>query len=134
MLKNIAKKYYHEQNYNCAESILLAVNEYYHLNLKKDDYEFLTAFGGGLGCERICGALTGGIAALGKLFKVDKETMHTLSAELINDFELHLNTSICLELKKIYRTEEFHCLKTVELAADVFENFVSKNKNFLNIK
>ena len=134
MLKNIAKKYYHEQNYNCAESLLLAANECYSLNLKENDYQLLTAFGGGLGCERICGALTGGIAALGKIFNVDKETMHVLSAKLIEDFEKSLGTSVCSNLKEKYRTEEFHCLKTVELAADVFENFISKNEKYLNTK
>lgn len=134
MLEKIAKKYYHDKGYNCAESILLATNEYYHLNLNDNDFQLVTAFGGGLGCGRICGALTGGLAALGRIFIVDKETMHNLSTEFIADFENKLETSICIDLKEKYKTEDFHCLKTVELAAIILENFISKNKNYTKIK
>lgn len=134
MLEKIAKKYYHEKSYNCAESILLAANEYYHLNLKDNDFQLVTAFGGGLGCGRICGALTGGLAALGKIFIVEKEIMHELSTEFISNFEKKLETSVCTDLKEKYRSEEFHCLKTVELAANVLEDFISEKKIYIKAK
>lgn len=131
MLKKIVGKYYYEENYSCSEALLLGINEFYKLNLREKDFEFVTAFGGGFGCERICGALTGCLAIFGKLFYVDKETMHKLSEEIILDFEKNLKTSDCSELKKIYRNEKFRCLKTVELAADIFEKFIEKNVKYM---
>ena len=67
MLKDTVMKYYLEQDYNCAESIIRGANEYYGLGL---DEKALLAFGGfGAGCYagRLCGACAGGIAAVSSM-------------------------------------------------------------------
>ena len=46
MLKDVAVKYY-RNGYNCAESILQAGNEYYHLGLHEKDMIMAAAFWGG---------------------------------------------------------------------------------------
>jgi C_GCAxxG_C_C family probable redox protein len=53
------------EGYNCAQSVLLAMFEYW--NGKNELIpKIATAFGGGIGrCGSVCGALTGGVMALG---------------------------------------------------------------------
>lgn len=72
MLRETAKKYYLEQNYNCAESVLRAANEEYGLGLDEGALKLMAGFGGGMGCGGVCGALSGGIAALSKLRVSDR--------------------------------------------------------------
>ncbi|MCI6152518.1 MAG: C-GCAxxG-C-C family protein [Fusobacterium perfoetens] len=126
MLKDIAKKYYLEKSYNCAESIFLASNEYYNLGLNEKIREVVTAFGGGMGCGRTCGALTGALAILGVMVHMEKEPFHQVCTKLIEDYEKELETSVCDELKIRYKTEKERCWKTVEIASDVFEKFIEE--------
>ena len=72
MMRETAKKYYLEQNYNCAESVLRAANEEYGLGLDEGALKLMAGFGGGMGCGGVCGALSGGIAALSKLRVSDR--------------------------------------------------------------
>jgi len=53
------------QGYNCAQSVLSTMFEYW--NGKNELIpKIATAFGGGIGrCGSVCGALTGGVMALG---------------------------------------------------------------------
>lgn len=132
MLRDLAKKYYFDEEYNCAEALLLASNEMYNLGLKKEDVDFITAFGGGMGCGRVCGALSGSLSALGRMIHLEKDSFHDLCASLVEDFEKSLTNSECNILKEKYKTEEERCLKTVELAADVFENFIIKNSHLID--
>jgi len=52
------------KNYNCAQSILLTMCEYW--NIKNELIpRIATAFGGGIGmCGSVCGALTGSVMAI----------------------------------------------------------------------
>ena len=126
MLRDVAKEYYQDKGFNCAESIFLASNKYYNLGLDENIVEVITAFGGGMGCGRTCGALTGALAILGRMIHIEKEPFHEMCTKLILDYEKAMTTSVCDELKPMYRTEETKCLKTVELSADVFEKFISE--------
>ena len=47
MLKDLAQKYY-DMDYNCAESMVHAGNEYYGLGLSEHDMRMVGAFGGGM--------------------------------------------------------------------------------------
>ena len=67
MLRDNVKKYYLEQDYNCAETILRCIDEEYGIGLTEDDFKLVSAFGGGMGCGSSCGALCGAMAALGRL-------------------------------------------------------------------
>lgn len=131
MLAETAKKYY-TGNYdlNCAESILYAANEEYGLGLEKNALLTMAAFGGGMGVEEACGAMTGGLAALGILFV--KESAHEsdrikrLSKELITCFRDKLGTDNCKELKDKYRHDTNKCEYIVVCAAEALEEIVHK--------
>ena len=46
MLRDNVKKYYLEQDYNCAETILRCIDEEYGIGLTEDDFKLVSAFGG----------------------------------------------------------------------------------------
>lgn len=56
---------YFLEGYNCAQSVLLTMFE--HWNIKSELVpKIATAFGGGIGrCGSVCGALAGGVMAIG---------------------------------------------------------------------
>ena len=64
MLGERAAEYF-RKGYNCSQSVLLTMFE--HSNGKNELVpKVATAFGGGIGrCGSVCGALTGGIMAIG---------------------------------------------------------------------
>lgn len=126
MIRDYARKYYGEQNRNCAESVFLAANEALGLGLRDEDAKLIAGFGGGLGCGSLCGALAGAVAILGRVMVGDKA--HTAAgfreacAALKKDFENKLGSILCAEIKPKNFTEKDRCLATVLLASDVLED------------
>ena len=126
MIRDYAKKYYGEQNRNCAESVFLAANEALGLGLREEDAKLIAGFGGGLGCGSLCGALAGAVAILGRVMVGDKA--HTAAgfkdacAALKKDFETRLGSILCAEIKPNNFKEKDRCLSTVLLASDVLED------------
>ena len=55
MLKDLYEKYYYEMNYNCAETIIRAGNEYYDLGLGDRDMIAFGGFGAGTQTGNTCG-------------------------------------------------------------------------------
>lgn len=82
-----------QNGYNCAEAISTAIVEWYGPVSAGFTPRVATAFGGGIGgtkCEN-CGALTGGLIALGWLFGrtepgADKQDAYTFATEFRNKF------------------------------------------------
>ena len=106
MIKSKAYEYFITQDHNCAETALLAIRDAYGLDIGPEEMKLVSAFGGGMGCGKLCGVLAGSMAALGRLA---------------------VNSTECEELKPMYRNDEVRCLKTVELGLDVFEAYAKEN-------
>lgn len=119
MLRDYAKKYYNNGK-NCAVSVLMAANDAYQLGLTDNEIQMITGFGGGIGCENICGALSASIAALSKKYAGNGAFK---SGEFVKAFEEKLGSILCKDLKAQNFTEEERCLKTVEAACDALEDF-----------
>ncbi len=83
MLKDVAMKYYKEQNYNCAETILRAGNEYYGLELHDRDMILVGGFGGGIQSGNTCGAVLSAVSILSMKY-VDQFSAATSSHSLSN--------------------------------------------------
>src|SRR5271157_779854 len=60
-----AIRHFRDEGYNCSQSVLLTMAE--HWKCKNELIpKVATAFGGGMGrCGSVCGALTGGLMAIG---------------------------------------------------------------------
>ncbi|NMM65442.1 hypothetical protein HBE96_22965 [Clostridium sp. P21] len=139
MLKNTARKYYSEKyNLNCAETIIYAANEEYHMKLDKKTLKTMAAFGGGMGIESICGVITGSLAVLGILFTKksahESDKIKELSQEFFQKFEDKLGTNECESLKERYRNDEIRCSIMVDTAADILEQIVKREKREMRKK
>ena len=130
MLKDKAYGYFITKDHNCAESALLAISEEYGLGIGPEEMKLVSAYGGGMGCGKLCGVLAGSMAALGKMAVNERahatEGFGPLCAGLVEAFEAKLGSLKCAELKPKYRTEELRCLKTVELGLEVFEAYAKE--------
>lgn len=133
MLKDKVTKFYtSEYDLNCAETILYAANEEYNLNLSKETFKTMAAFGGGMAVEGTCGVVTGSITVLGLLFTKERahesDRIKLLTQEYIDKFNKILKTENCLELKNNYRTEEERCAKILYSGAEVLDEIVTRER------
>jgi C_GCAxxG_C_C family probable redox protein len=134
MLKELIQEGYGvKEDLNCAETILYAANQVYHLDLNSDSLKLAAAFGGGMGIESVCGVLAGSLMVLGRLFI--KETAHQhpeikeLSKELFDTFQKEMGDILCKPLKDNYRTEEKKCREVILKGAEVLDRIISRELN-----
>lgn len=130
MLKERAKEYYLNRDMNCAESVFLACVDEWDLDVPKDTAKAMGGFGGGLGVEHLCGAVSGGIAALG--FLVIEERSHEssrmseLSSELMHRFQEELGSVMCVDIKRDYREDGIKCMKAIDVICDIVTDVVER--------
>ena len=131
MLKELIKEGFgKEQKLNCAEKILYGANEAYSLGLDKESLKLVAGFGGGMGIESVCGALTGSIMVLSKLFVND--TAHgsgkikELTQELLHKYENEMGNINCAPLKKNHKTLFSGCDKVILKAAEILDEIVTR--------
>jgi C_GCAxxG_C_C family probable redox protein len=92
------------EGYNCAQSVLLTMFE--HWNGKSAAIpKIATAFGGGIGrCGSVCGALTGGVMALGIRYGTNEPSLekrlkaYELAQKFYKRFEKQHGSVLCREL------------------------------------
>lgn len=127
MVVSSARRYYVEEDYNCAESVLLAANEVYGLGIDPQScVRLLGAFGGGVGCGSLCGALAGSLAALGAGMMAGRahttEGLKERCADFVEGFEAALASRECREIKPRRFVEDGErCFDTVRIACELLE-------------
>lgn len=130
MLKNLLLKGYgKEQKYNCAEKILYGANEIYNLGLGKETMKLAAGFGGGMGIESTCGALTASIMALSKIFVKDtahESNIREITSEFLNRYKDEMKNIDCAPLKVEYRNEEKGCDDVIIKAAEILDEIVAE--------
>lgn len=96
---------YFNQDYNCAQSVLLTMQEYYGFRKNKVIPKIATAFGGGIGRRgSLCGALTGGVLAIGlkhgtnRTTLKEKEKAYKIALEFYDRFVKECGSPLCSEL------------------------------------
>ena len=125
MLKASAEAYY-KQGYNCAETMIRAANDVYHLGLDDQAMRLTAGFGGGMGCGRACGALTGGICAISAQM-VDTKAhevpeLRAKTTAFVAAFNRILGDTECKHLRLKYKSPETGCLTTVLMACEALES------------
>ncbi|MBQ9032454.1 MAG: C-GCAxxG-C-C family protein [Parasporobacterium sp.] len=126
MLRDVIGLYYFDGNYNCAEALLHAANEYYQLGLGEREMKLVSGYGAGIQTESVCGALLAAVSVLSLKYVETKahesEEIKPLTQELIRRFEEELAHSIlCERIRPVYFQPEKRCFRTVEAACDVLE-------------
>lgn len=134
MLLEKATKYYgKEYDLNCAETMIYAANEEYNMNLTKETFKTMAAFGGGMAIESVCGVITGSLAVISILFTKDRghesDKVKNLTKEFFEKFNEALKTDNCAKLKKEYRTDEVRCSLMIETAAKILDEIVEKERH-----
>lgn len=126
----IQEGYGNEEDFNCAEKILNGANKVYGLNLSKETLKLAAGFGGGMGIESTCGALTGSVMVLSHMFVKERghegPRIKELTKELFAAFEEKMGSIVCAPLKKDYRTEELGCTNVIVAAAEVLDGIIAR--------
>lgn len=120
--------YYIGKHYNCAEALLCTANEEYNLGMGDDALKLVSGFGGGMGCGDTCGALAGAMAVIGVMC-VDgwahaTEGFSDQCGKFCHEFERKIGSTKCEYLKKRNEEPGRRCLKTVEQAYILLEEFL----------
>lgn len=125
MLKERATEYY-TKGFNCAETVIRAANDEYHLGLSEESLKLCGGFGGGMGCGQACGALCGGISAISaQLIETcahETPELRGKCAELVAAFRRILGDTQCKNLMLKYKDPNSKCLKTVLLSCEALES------------
>jgi C_GCAxxG_C_C family probable redox protein len=120
--------------YNCAQSVLLTMFEHWN---GKDEVipKIATAFGGGIGrCGSVCGALTGGVMALGIKYGTNEPSLekrlkaYELAQKFYKRFEKQFGSVLCRELigYDLSNPEELEKTNTANVFEEKCSNFVRK--------
>lgn len=120
----------HAKGYNCAQCVLLICGKDRGLT-EAEMISIAAGFGGGVRCGEICGAISGGVMALGlaKMYKGDDlAAMKAESAELtkkcVAAFKEKFNAVRCDELKNQL---QIPCNDLIAAAAEIADEMI-KNK------
>ena len=120
---------YHAGGYNCCQSVLCALKEYTGLT-EETSAALGYGFGGGMFCGNVCGAVTGGLMAIGKAclgvenVAEEKRRMESLAKSLEADFEAEIGTLLCREIVEAHgKTYCDHC---IAFSAETAEKLILK--------
>jgi len=122
------------KGYNCAQSVLLTMFEYW--NGKNELIpKIATAFGGGIGrCGSVCGALTGGVMAIGIKYGTNEPPVekrlkaYQLAHKFYKQFEKQHGSVLCRELigYDLSIPEELEKARKAKVFEEKCANFVGK--------
>jgi len=136
LMEKINKYYTAKYNLSCSEVMIYAASDEYNMNLKSETFKTMSSFGGGMGIESVCGAITGSLAVIGILFTKEKahegDRVKKLCQELFLKFEGKLSTSNCAELKAKYKKEDIGCRVMIETAAQILDEIVIRELKINN--
>lgn len=128
MIEERAYEYFINQGKNCAESVILAANDEYGLKLDETAIKAIGAFGGGIKCGSLCGALAGGAGAIGaKFIETDAHHCPALDEKLpafIAACTEKFGSQRCDEIKPKFFKEDVRCLDVVQSACKILEDYM----------
>ncbi|MFL0198846.1 C-GCAxxG-C-C family (seleno)protein [Clostridium sp. WILCCON 0269] len=112
---------FYKEGYNCAESIIKAVNQEKSLNIP---VSIGSPFGGGMAVGSSCGAITGALVALGAVRgrkeAVEPNTARECAKKMMNQIKEKYGTFECIELKK----KGVSCAEIIEYTHDVLKEYI----------
>ncbi len=128
----VRNDYMQKHDLNCAETMLRAANEAYDIGLSEEALRAAEAFGGGMGREGACGAMTGALMALGIMRGSGKShqdpRLGELRDEFVQRFEQRFGSTECAAVKARHRDPVKNCQVVVEGAAEILEDVLEREK------
>lgn len=130
MLKDLYEKYYYDMNYNCAETLIRAGNEYYELGLHDKDMISFGGFGAGIQTGNTCGAILSAVAILSMKY-VEKNAHESKDIKpateaLIRKFNDRYGSVLCRDIKPQSFKPDVRCKATVETTCDILESVIEE--------
>ncbi len=126
----VERGYGEEHDLNCAETMLWGANAVYGLGLDRKALRLAAGFGGGMGVESTCGALTGAVLVLGRMFTRERghesPRVKELCVRLLTTYRERMGSIDCAPLKARYRSEERKCREVVLQAARLLEELIQE--------
>lgn len=136
LLALLEKGFGNDLNLNCAEKILYGANWAYDLKLCPEALKLAAGFGGGMGVESTCGAVTGAIMVLSHLYVKqyahESNRIKVLTAEFIEAYEKEMGSIECKNLKAKYRNEQSKCNLVIFKAAEILDEMVAREEKAVN--
>lgn len=130
MLKDHIGKYYFDGNYNCAETIIRAGNDYYNLGLHDADMKMMGAYGAGIQTGNTCGAILSAAAILSMLYisvkAHESEDIKPVTRILMHKVREKYGSTLCKDIKAQSFKPEYRCLMTVNSLCDILEESISE--------
>jgi C_GCAxxG_C_C family probable redox protein len=124
--------YGEKHDLNCAETILWGANAVYGLGLDANALRLAAGFGGGMGIESTCGALTGAVMVIGRMFTRarghESSLVKELCARFLQAYRDRMGSVDCAPLKARYRTEELKCREVVLQSARLLEELLQETR------
>lgn len=112
---------FHKAGYNCAESILKAINEEIGADIP---VSIASPFGSGMNVGTTCGAITGTLMAVGALkgrnTSEEKNNTKMLAKEIMVRIKEKYGTFECIELKK----KDVSCDDIIEYVYGVLMEYI----------
>jgi len=133
MLKELIESGFgNEEDYNCAEKILYGANKVYKLGLNKEAMKLAAGFGGGMGIESVCGALTASVMVLSNKYVEniahESDKIKLINQQLFRKFLEEMNSIQCSYLKRTYRREDIGCFHVILKAAEILDSLMEEKK------
>ncbi|MCR5594333.1 MAG: C-GCAxxG-C-C family protein [Lachnospiraceae bacterium] len=129
-LKDLYAKYYFDQNYNCAETMIRAGNEYYDLGMNDSDMIAFGGFGGGIQSGNTCGTVLASVGILSKKYietrAHDSADIRPVTIALMRKFNAKYGSVLCKDIKPQSFNPEFRCKNTIETACDILEQVIEE--------
>ena len=120
---------FHDKGCNCSQSVLCALGDETGLE-ETLAIRLATCFGGGMRCGNVCGAVTGGLMALGCVCSkgqdpaAEKELSTVLAHQLEDRFTAEIGTLLCSEIQAEH--EKTWCPRCIQLAAELTREIITE--------
>lgn len=118
----------HGRGFNCAQSVLMACEEYTGMD-EALAAAIASSFGGGMRCGEACGAVSGALMAIGLCCPVygdaAAKALNTKITEgFTSEFKSRFNNIRCADLKR----DGISCDEFIAAAAELAEKTIKENK------
>ena len=119
-----------KEDYSCSEKIVYGANIAYDLGLDKESIKMVAGLSSGMYIYEVCGAISGGILVLSKIFIKDKahegDRLKKLVKEYVETYIKEMGHHHCKELMKMYKTPERGCGDIIFKAADILDRIIER--------
>lgn len=128
MLKDLINEGFgNAEKLNCSQKIFHGANIVYNLDMGDEAIKISSGFGGGMGIEDSCGAITGALMVLGKMFSENgNQYVKDLAKEIIVKYRSEMGSINCAILKENHLTEELGCKNIILKAAEILDEIISR--------